>query len=121
MRHESMAAQGALAAEQYCYVTTTGRVSGQPREIEIWFALIGCTVYLLAGGGERANWVRNLRQDARALVQIGDQAFAAHAREPQACAELEEARAALFSEYSTSGRDLRRWRDHGLVVALDLE
>ena len=27
------------AAEQYCYLTTTGRVSGRPHEIEIWFAV----------------------------------------------------------------------------------
>jgi hypothetical protein len=24
-----------LASESYCYLTTTGRVSGEPREIEI--------------------------------------------------------------------------------------
>ena len=26
-----------LAAEQFCYLTTTGRTSGEPRTIEIWF------------------------------------------------------------------------------------
>jgi hypothetical protein len=28
-----------LADEEFCYLTTTGRVTGRPHEIEIWFAL----------------------------------------------------------------------------------
>ena len=100
---------------------TTGRRSGQPREIETWFALLGRTVYLLAGGGERANWVRNLREDPSALIQLGDRSFAAHAREPAPGEEYDVARRILFLKYSTSDRDLTRWRDHGLLVALDLE
>jgi deazaflavin-dependent oxidoreductase (nitroreductase family) len=110
-----------LAAEQYCYLTTTGRASGKPREIEIWFALIRCTVYLLAGGGDRANWARNRRAEPRAVVQIGDRSFAARGREPQPGAESDEARRALFAKYSTPRSELTRWREHGLLVALDLE
>jgi len=65
--------------------------------------------------------VQNLREDPRALVQIGDPSFAAHAREPEVGEESDAARHALFMKYSTPGRDLARWRDHGLLVALDLE
>ena len=36
----------------YCYVTTTGRRSGNPHTIEIWFALHEGRVYLLSGGAE---------------------------------------------------------------------
>jgi len=50
----------ALAGEDYCYLTTTGRLSGEPREIEIWFSLDDGVLYMLAGGGRRANWVRNI-------------------------------------------------------------
>src|SRR3979490_810582 len=53
----------AAAEEPYCYLTTTGRVSGEPREIEIWFGLVGATLYLLSGGGDRSNWGRNLHGD----------------------------------------------------------
>jgi hypothetical protein len=35
---------GQLADEDYCYLTTIGRVSGEPREIEIWFGLDGRTL-----------------------------------------------------------------------------
>ena len=30
----------ALADEDFCYLTTTGRVTGRPHEIEIWFSLV---------------------------------------------------------------------------------
>ena len=41
------------------YLTTTGRVSGLPREIEIWFVESGEKLYLLAEHFHRAHWVRN--------------------------------------------------------------
>jgi deazaflavin-dependent oxidoreductase (nitroreductase family) len=112
--------QRSLASEEYSYLTTTGRASGRPREIEIWFALLGRTVYLLSGGGERAHWVRNLRRYPRAVVRVGDEAFEVTAREPPPGEEASRAREALFEKYSRPGSDLTRWRDHGLLVALDL-
>ena len=39
-----------LGSEDFCYLTTTGRTSGKPHEIEIWFALRDGTLYLLSGG-----------------------------------------------------------------------
>jgi hypothetical protein len=48
------------ADADFCYLTTTGRVTGQPRTIEIWFALHGRILYMLAGGGRNAQWVQNL-------------------------------------------------------------
>lgn len=62
-----------LAAEQFCYVTTTGRKSGLPRTIEIWFGATNSRIYLLAQFGERSHWVRNLITDPRVRVRIGDQ------------------------------------------------
>jgi deazaflavin-dependent oxidoreductase (nitroreductase family) len=109
-----------LGSEEYCYLTTTGRASGLPREIEIWFALLGRTVYLLSGGGGRAHWVRNLRRQPQAVVRIGDQAFEVTAREPPPGEEASRARDALFDKYSRPGSDRTRWRDHGLLVGLDL-
>jgi|GEM_PF-2824500 len=65
-----------LAGEDYCYLTTTGRVSGEPREIEIWFGLAGTTLYMLSGGGEHSNWVRNLKRIPEVRVRIGERAYA---------------------------------------------
>ncbi len=55
-----------LATEPFCYLTTTGRGSGRPHTIELWFALHDARVYLLSGGGERSDWVKNLQREPAA-------------------------------------------------------
>ena len=74
---------GLLAANvdrRVCHLQTIGRVSGRWRTIEIWFATDGERIYLLAGGRDRAHWVRNLRADPRVRVRIGGQTVPATAR-----------------------------------------
>ena len=63
----------------YLYLTTIGRVSGEPREIEIWFAEHDGRFYLIAENG-RANWVRNIQSQPRVKARIGDRALDALAR-----------------------------------------
>jgi len=63
----------------YLYLTTTGRVTGQPREIEIWFIEHGGCFYLVAER-ESANWVRNIQSQPQVRVRIGDAEFKAIAR-----------------------------------------
>jgi deazaflavin-dependent oxidoreductase (nitroreductase family) len=109
------------ADEAFCYVTTTGRVSGKPHEIEIWFALSGSTIYMLAGGGERPDWVRNLRKDPHAQVRIGDKNFSGTARVGIEGAEGDTARSLVFDKYQPTYKgDLSQWRESSLVVAIDL-
>ena len=114
------------ADAQYCYLTTTGRVSGRPHTVEIWFARRGATVYLLSGGGERADWVRNLRRRPEVAVRFGRR----NARELPGHARLldpgspedELARDLLVEKYQPGyGGDLSGWRRSSLPVAVDLE
>jgi deazaflavin-dependent oxidoreductase (nitroreductase family) len=56
--------------DDFCYVTTTGRVTGRPHTIEIWFVAHEGCVYLMAGN-PRSDWVRNLRARAAARVRLG--------------------------------------------------
>ena len=93
----------------YLYLTTTGRVTGQPREIEIWFTEHGGRFYLAAERGS-ANWVRNIQSQPQVRVRVGDAEFNAIARvvhndrEPRLAATVK----ALFdAKYS--------WSD-GLIV-----
>jgi deazaflavin-dependent oxidoreductase (nitroreductase family) len=112
---------GADAPEQdYCYLTTTGRVSGQPREIEIWFGLEGETLYMLSGGGERSDWVRNLQREPAVTVRIGDVTLPGRARVVSDPQEDERARRLVYEKYSArySG-DLENWRRTALPVAVD--
>ena len=110
-----------FASEQFCYLTTRGRVSGRPHRIEIWFALDGSTLYMLSGGRDRSDWVRNLRATPDVTVELGDRSFAGHARLVTDAAEDERARALVHDKYATSERDLERWRDRALPVAVDLQ
>ena len=64
---------------QYLYLTTTGRNSGLLREIEIWFTQANSHFYLIAEHSERANWVQNIRRDARISFRVGEQTFAGRA------------------------------------------
>ena len=50
-----------FADEQVLHVTTVGRKTGQPREIEIWFIVCRGKLYLFAETGETAGWVKNIR------------------------------------------------------------
>lgn len=110
----------ALAKEDYCYLTTTGRVTGEPHTIEIWFALEGSTLYMLSGGGDRADWVKNLRRTPEATVRIKGLEFRGRGRMIEA-EEEELARTLVFEKYRPrTGGDLSRWRRSALPVAVDL-
>ena len=50
-----------VAQEQVLYLTTNGRTTGLPREIEIWFAVCRERLYLFAETGEATGWVKNIR------------------------------------------------------------
>ena len=111
----------ALAEEDYCYLTTTGRVSGEPREIEIWFGLAGTTLYMLSGGGDRSNWVRNLRREPRVTVRIGDRTFDGTARIVGQREEDDLARRTLLDKYRPRYTgDLSSWGTTALPIAVDL-
>lgn len=113
-----MASFDDLAAEQYCYLTTTGRVSGEPRTIEIWFGTEAGVLYMLAGGGEKAHWVRNLRRQPAASIRIAETRFAVAARDVRDGDEDALARRLLLEKYSgSSSGDLTNWGRSALPLA----
>jgi len=64
----------------HLYLTTTGRRSGLPREIEIWFTAHGGRYFVIAEHREQTGWVQNILADAHVQVRVGDRSFAARAR-----------------------------------------
>lgn len=106
----------------FAYLTTIGRKSGLERTIEIWFALEGDTVYLLSGGGDSSDWVRNVRMDDRVDVKLGRKTNPGHARLIDDPDEDAKARRMLAAKYQgwTPGKRLSSWARNSLAVAVDL-
>lgn len=64
-----------------CDVTTTGRRSGKPHEIEIWFGVVDDTMYLISGNGPGADWYRNALADPHVTVRLGGRVRSGVARD----------------------------------------
>ncbi|MBK8027584.1 MAG: nitroreductase family deazaflavin-dependent oxidoreductase [Chloroflexi bacterium] len=100
---------------QFLYLTTTGRTSGQPHQIEIWFVAYDDAYYLCSEARDQTDWMRNIRAYRYVQVRIGSPeapSFDAVGRAIDPAAEPERAAAvaALFeAKYD--------WND-GLLVEL---
>jgi deazaflavin-dependent oxidoreductase (nitroreductase family) len=101
-----------LEKEQYLYLTTRGRKSGAPREIEIWFTHREGRFYLIAEY-DTANWVQNLLAYPEVQVRVAESSFKARARLVPMKTDLSQAVQQL-------SRDKYGWGD-GLVVELTPE
>jgi deazaflavin-dependent oxidoreductase (nitroreductase family) len=106
---------------EYCYLTTTGRKSGKPHEIEIWFGINANSLYLLSGGGDDSDWVKNLRLNPNVTVRIAKHTFTGTARIVRNIEEESLARPMLAAKYQSwhEGQKLSDWARDALVVAID--
>ena len=102
----------ASRAPNFLYLTTTGRTSGQPREIEIWFTRHRDRFYVISYLYDRADWVRNIQKDSLVHFRVGKQSFDGHgrildsSRDLDLCGEIEQLSNAKYG-----------WSD-GLIVEL---
>jgi deazaflavin-dependent oxidoreductase (nitroreductase family) len=112
----------ALSEESFCYLTTTGRVTGEPHEIEIWFVLVPAAhnLYMLSGGGDRSDWVKNLHRNPEVEVRIAGERLGGRARDARDAEEDELARRLLVEKYESSPGRLENWRRRALPVVVDL-
>ena len=71
-----MTVLAAHAADDVCDLVTTGRRSGRPHEVEIWFGVVagpaGDELALISGNGPTADWFANLVADPSVRVRLGD-------------------------------------------------
>jgi deazaflavin-dependent oxidoreductase (nitroreductase family) len=58
-------------SERFLYLTTTGRSSGLPRTIEIWFVERDGLFYVVAERREGAQWVKNLQCEPAVTFRVG--------------------------------------------------
>lgn len=97
---------------QYLYLTTTGRRTGLPREIEIWFTRRDGRTYIISERHEHAHWVQNLLADPRVRWRVADETFTGRARVIEVVAD-----SALRAAVQAQSRETYGWGD-GLVVEL---
>ena len=96
---------------------TTGRVSGEPREVEIWFAREEDTVFILSGDGVHSHWVRNILAEPAVSVRIGDETFEGRGQVvdgEEEIAPVRELGARKYDRLDSSGRP------DGASVAIEL-
>jgi deazaflavin-dependent oxidoreductase (nitroreductase family) len=111
-----------LAGDDFCYLTTTGRVTGRPHTIEIWFAIDGTTLYMLSGGRDAADWVKNALRTPDVSIRIRDVHLAGKARLIDDPAEDAAARRIVVAKYQPRDTDeLDTWGRTSLPLAVDLD
>jgi deazaflavin-dependent oxidoreductase (nitroreductase family) len=115
-----------LADVENCYLTTTGRTTGNPHEIEIWFGVDGATVYLISGNGPTADWYRNLIADPIVTIRIDGSARRGRARVVTDPAERERVGDLMGGKYvwdgdPSIGLTYEAWCYEVPAVAVELE
>lgn len=110
-----------LGDESFAYLTTTGRVTGRAHTIEIWFAMRNGTLYMLSGGGDRSDWVKNIKKDADVRVRVGTRTVPGRAKILRAGTKEDDlARQLLDGKYMDwrEGKRLSGWARGATAVAV---
>ncbi|MCA1669929.1 MAG: nitroreductase/quinone reductase family protein [Thermomicrobia bacterium] len=110
--------------EAFCYLTTTGRTTGNPHTVEIWFALDpndAARLAMMAGGGRKSDWVRNIEQCSDVVIKLGAILYPATAR-IVASDEPDDAliRRLLVEKYRSPNQPLDDWGRASLPVLFTL-
>jgi deazaflavin-dependent oxidoreductase (nitroreductase family) len=113
-----------LVKQLYCYLTTTGRVTGTPHTIEIWFGAdpSASRIFLLSGGGDGSDWVKNLRASPSVHLRIGEREWDTEARVVRDPAQDHLARDVLATKYQGwhEGEPRSEWARTALPVVIDI-
>ena len=59
-------------AETFLYLTTTGRVTGNPHKIEIWYVEHEGCFYMCTEHPQKADWVKNIRKNPAVMFYISE-------------------------------------------------
>jgi len=107
-----------IADAEYAYLTTTGRTSGAPHTVELWFVTDADSVWFFSDA--TPDWQRNARAQAEVAVRIGTWQWDATARF-ELPAEMSRAglaaRSAVLAKYQAGyGSDLNAWARDSLAL-----
>ena len=108
-----------FAKEEYCYLTTRGRVTGKPHEIEIWFVVHENALYLMSGGMDGSDWVKNLLKDHNVTLRVAGQTFPAVAQVKVGNnSSIRNLMADKYNERESDG-SLSEWAQTALVIEFE--
>ena len=79
-------------------MTTTGRRSGKPRRVTIWFACENGKIYL-AGGRKVPHWTKNIRENPDVELEIGGVLFKGKGRVLAGAKYTAHVRELMFRKY----------------------
>lgn len=104
--------------ERFAYLTTIGRNTGKSHRIEIWFAAEEGRVYLLSGGRDLSDWVKNVLENPVVTFEIGEEkrGGVAHLLKPNTASDA-RARDLLVAKYGQD-RDLTEWGKNSLGIVI---
>ena len=108
------------------YLETTGRVSGKPREIEIWFGYENGQIYLMSGGGLNKDWTRNIAKTPHVRFRVGDTWVEGTARvvdDPTLEARIRRVVGGKYYDFDPDGTDPlpNEWTRTATPVVIDLD
>lgn len=103
--------------EAYCYLTTRGRVTGKPHEIEIWFVVHEGALYIMSGNLDKSDWVKNLLKEPHVSLRINAETFTAVTSLLNDKAIEDIVRMKMATKYNEKeGSELSEWAQTALVV-----
>lgn len=88
--------------DEFLYLETIGRRTGQPREIEIWFVERAGRYYILSEHADRSHWYRNVTVNPSVMISIG----------------TPEAHESRMPRTPATGRALDKTRDGDMLAAV---
>jgi deazaflavin-dependent oxidoreductase (nitroreductase family) len=120
--------QKALASDRVIDITTTGRRTGEPRRIEIWFHRVGDAYYITGTPGKPRDWYANLVAHPAFTFHLKESATAdlpATARPITSREERERVLTPLLAGLGDltrrSGQDFGAWLDDSPLVEVSFE
>ena len=119
--HSDMSGMIPESSEDICFLTTYGQ-DGAAHEVEMRYAQLGNTLYMLSTEGGNAEWVKNLLRNPEASLRMGTRKRAGMGRVITNVAEEEQTRRMLARKYEgwTEKQELSDWARMSLPVAIDM-
>ena len=87
-----------VAHQQHIYLTTTGRRTGNPHTVELWFATKDDSIYL-SHEGKYTDWMKNFGKNDKVEFKIGNLHFMGRARIIHDKEKFDVGKHALYRKY----------------------